>query len=360
MVGAPRVFRGRPRGPEGRLLALALSCALLIRCGATSADSESRHGSVERIVVHGQSLEGNLEGDSPDREVSVYLPAGYRADGSRRYPVVYLLHGFTDTDERWFGAEPLFDGRAAADRAFSGAVPEMIIVMPNARTRYFGSMYSDSPTTGDWEHFVARDLVTYIDHRYRTIADRASRGLAGHSMGGYGALRLGMKFPAVFSSVYALSACCLQPANLQDPVWANLPDVRTDEQLAAAPFMAKALFASAAAWSPDPSSPPWYLDLPRRDGKVLPDVVAKWAANSAVRMVERYASNLRQLQAIALDVGTQDSLIDGVRAFDRALSDAGVAHTLETYDGDHLNRIERRFGESTLPFLAHHLRFVSP
>ena len=311
---------------------------------------------MQRITVHGTALEGNLEGDSPDREVSVYLPPGYDAAGSRRYPVVYLLHGFTDSDLRWFGSDPLFDGRAAADRAFSGAVPEMIVVMPNAKTRYFGSMYSNSPTTGDWEAFIARDLVTYVDHHYRTIAEAASRGLAGHSMGGYGAIRLGMKYPEVFSSIYALSACCLQPA---DPnAWADVADSQTDEQIATAPFMVKVQFASAAAWSPNPENPPRFLDLPQRDGKPLPAVIARWAANAPLVTVNRYSANLKRLHAIALDVGTSDSLIGGVQAFDRALSTAGVPHDFETYDGDHLNRIELRFGQHVLPFFARHLGFA--
>ena len=97
------------------------------------------------------------------------------------------------------------DVPAVADRAFAAGVREMIIVMPNAYTRYQGSMYSSSLTTGDWENFIARELVAYIDSHYRTISNRMSRGLAGHSMGGYGTLRIGMKHPDVFSSIYALS-----------------------------------------------------------------------------------------------------------------------------------------------------------
>src|SRR5579863_2847827 len=87
----------------------------------------------------------------------------------------------------------------------------MILVMPNAYTLYQGSMYSNSVTTGVWEDFVVRDLVSYVDSHYRTIPARESRGLAGHSMGGFGTIRLGMKFPEVCSSNYILSSCCLSP-----------------------------------------------------------------------------------------------------------------------------------------------------
>jgi hypothetical protein len=64
--------------------------------------------SVQRIKVHGRSLEGNLEGDSPDREVCVYLPPSYATARNRRYPVIYLLHGFTDNTDNWWGFKPHF------------------------------------------------------------------------------------------------------------------------------------------------------------------------------------------------------------------------------------------------------------
>lgn len=319
----------------------------------------SKHGSVERIKVHGASLEGNLEGDSPDRDVSVYLPPSYHAAEDRRYPVIYLLHGFTDTDLRWFGKEhPLFDGAAAADRAFSNGTREMIVVMPNARTRYFGSMYSNSVTTGDWEDFVVHDLVAYIDSHYRTISNRLSRGLAGHSMGGYGTIRLGMKYPDVFSSIYALSACCLALApNMQDPARSRIADIQTDEELDKADFLTKATFASAAAWSPDPKNPPRFIDFPWKDGQFQPLIADKWAANAPLIMLDQYVPNLKNLHAIAFDVGTHDFLMSGVQALDQALKAYGIAHIYETYDGDHLNRIEMRFEKSVLLFFAKNLEF---
>jgi|SRR5450755_1025939 len=181
----------------------------------TGQDRSARHGTTERIKVHGRSLEGNLEGDSPDRDVSIYLPPTYTDHPNRRYPVLYMLHGFTDTDAKWFGLDAhswMMPLPAIIDKALEeGATREMIVVMPNAYTRYKGSMYSNSITTGDWERFIAGDLVERIDSHYRTIAGAASRGLAGHSMGGYGAIRIGMKYPDVFSSIYLMSPCCMTP-----------------------------------------------------------------------------------------------------------------------------------------------------
>src|SRR5699024_4087123 len=90
-----------------------------------------------------------------------------------------------------------------------GLSEEMIIVMPNAYNSFKGSMYASSATIGDWETFIAKELVAYIDSNYRTLPYVKSRGLAGHSMGGYGTIRLGMKYPEVFSSIYMLSPCCM-------------------------------------------------------------------------------------------------------------------------------------------------------
>ena len=88
---------------------------------------------------------------------------------------------------------------------------EIIVVLPDSKTVHNGSMYSSSVTTGDFERFIAHDLVAYIDAHYRTIPNRTSRGLVGHSMGGYGATRIGMKHADVFGSLYIMSPCCLSP-----------------------------------------------------------------------------------------------------------------------------------------------------
>ncbi|WP_353721146.1 alpha/beta hydrolase-fold protein [Dyadobacter sp. 676] len=195
-----------------RLTVLLL--ALLLIPVSTFAQSPLK-GSVERIKVHGKSLEGNLEGNPADPDVSVYLPPSYKKEPKRRYPVVYLLHGFTDTDAQWYGfVKHWINFPVIADKVFtSGQAQEMIIVTPNALTRSGGSYYSNSITAGNWEDFVSKELVAYVDQHYRTIARAASRGLAGHSMGGYGTIRIGERHPEIFSSIYLLSPCCLAPGN---------------------------------------------------------------------------------------------------------------------------------------------------
>jgi enterochelin esterase-like enzyme len=164
--------------------ALGASILAVFMFPAGKAQTTAKQGRWEKIRVHGKALEGNLEGDSPDRDVFIYLPASYASSPNRRYPVVYFLHGYGAHAETYWNSLSV---PAAAD----AAVAEMLLVLPDAYTIYDGSMFSNSPTTGDWETFIASDLVGYIDGHYRTIADRAARGLAGHSMGGYGTVRMG-------------------------------------------------------------------------------------------------------------------------------------------------------------------------
>jgi S-formylglutathione hydrolase len=319
-------------------------------------------GTLEHVSVHGKSLEGNLSHDSADREVAVYLPPGYATQRNRRYPVLYLLHGFTDSEANWFG----FTGRphfvnvpGAVDRATAAGARELIVVMPNAFTKYQGSMYSSSAATGDWEAFVAKDLVAYVDGHYRTLPKRESRGLAGHSMGGYGTLRIGMKYPAVFSSLYSLSPCCMA-ANLSPSAeqMARVLQVKTDADVAASDFGTKAMLASAAAWSANPKNPPLYVDLPIADGKPVPEVIARWAANAPLAMVHQYVTQLNEYAAIAIDAGDDDrGIVDTVRTLDEILTNYGVRHVAEVYPGDHVNRVDQRLDTKVLPFFSTHLAF---
>jgi len=318
------------------------------------------NGTVERIKVHGKVLEGNLDGDSPDRDVSVYLPASYAQDKSRSYPVIYFLHGFTDSEDKWFrGPNHWINLPSVLNRAFGEpGNREMIVVMPNAFTKFEGSFYGTSANTGDWDGFISQELVAYIDGHYRTLAQPTSRGLAGHSMGGYGTIRIGMRHPEVFSSIYSLSPCCLDNSDLQmNDGMKGAEAVTSADQIHTAPFFAKANLATAAAWSPDPNNPPLYIDLPFKDGKLQPLVAAKWAANAPASMLDQYIPNVRRLKGIAMDVGDKDGLGAGLKLFDQALTEYKIPHVYEVYPGDHLNHIGDRIETSVVPFFSKNLAF---
>ena len=325
---------------------------LLLLIGTSALAAAPPAGKYERVVVQSKSLAGNLSGDPAEREVLVYTPAGYSADTKQRYPVVYFLHGYGVPAQ--FYANQL-DWPASIDRAIdAGNLQKMIVVMPDAFTPYGGSMYSRSVTTGDWEAFIARDLVSYIDSHYRSIAKRESRGLSGHSMGGYGTLRIGMKYPDVFAALYSMSACCLDPRGVS-PADASLEKLAKLEDVKTMPVLLRTTLAASAAWTPNAKRPPFFMDLPTANGVIQKEVVARYATNAPTVMVSQYARQLKRYKAIALDVGLKDPLIPGNVAIDQVLTRSGVTHTYETYDGDHVNRVSQRFEMQVLPFFSKQL-----
>lgn len=327
--------------------------------GPPGGGGGGRRGTIEKVAVHGKALEGNLEGDSPDREVSIYLPPSYAGDTTRRYPVIYLLHGYGGRDNTFIEdigrlAESI--DRLAGAQGFS----EPIVVTPNAFTLHGNSMYSSSPTTGDWEKFIAEDLVSYVDSHYRTLTARMSRGLAGHSAGGYGALRIAMKRPELFSSLYVMSTCCAAPVTAPDilPFASAAEAIKTREQADAAsrqPGGVSFGLALAAAWSPSPSKAPLFIDLPVASGAARPEVLSRWAANATLSMVDQYAGNLKRYYAVAMDVGARDQLLGSNRQLHDALVRLRVPHYYEEYDGDHTDKIRERLERNVIPFFSTYL-----
>ena len=308
---------------------------------------------VEKIAVHGASLEGNLEGNSPDRTVYVLLPPSYDAAKARRYPVVYFLHGYQTTAEQIMGWGPMEQRYEAAMKATGR---EWIVVVPDSFTKQSGSMYSDSVTVGNFETFTAHDLVAYVDGHYRTIAKRESRGLAGHSMGGYGTLRIGMKHPEIFSALYAMDPCCLRPRGITAEEGRKYEGA-TPDQVAKGDFGIRTNYAAAAAWSPDPNKPPFFVDLATNDGKVDELVVAKWAANAPTAMVPQYVPALQAMTAIGIDTGDKDFVRGDDEAMHAELQRFHIAHDWELFEGDHGNRFPERLEKVTFPFFAKHLVF---
>ncbi len=357
----------------GRRLTACVAAGLMLSAGAIAgpaiAQVETERPPVvqgaksvviERIKVHAPSIEGNLEGNSADRDVIVVLPPSYRADPSRRFPVIYALHGYSIGAEQWIKEIRI---PQVTEDAFAKGVPEMIVVLPDSKTAHNGSVYSRSVTTGDFETFISEDLVAYIDGHYRTIPDRKSRGLVGHSMGGYGATRIGMKHADVFGALYIMSPGGLQGRPIGVPTaetLAQIAGVRSLEDAAKLPFGARGLLAMSSAWSPNPNKPPLYLDLPYQDGRPDPEVLARWTANSPYAMLDQYVPNLRRYSAIAMDVGDKDSLVGDTQRWHDMLAAYGIASSFEIYPGTHTSAVAFRFEDHVLPFFGKYLAFGPP
>jgi len=355
-------------------------CLWLLLLPASLLDAQSAiadrqpSSALENIQVHSVALENNKLGDSPDQPVAIYLPPSYKASPAKRYPSLYLLHGFDSNIRAWtsHGYQEMNLQDAMDALIQSGTVREMIVVVPNGRNAYLGSFYANSSVTGGWEDFVSRDLVAYVDSHYRTLPRAASRGIAGHSMGGYAAIMMGMKHPEVFSAVYAMSPCCLgMEADLTaaNPAWnaALAAKSKSKERFGKDPesleqFWVDAFLSLGAAFSPNPNQGPLFVDLPYREqnGRLVQDEPAwtEWHTKMPLEIVSSYASNLLLLRGLFIEYGMEDDFSHipvTSRLFSEKLAQLGVPHVLASYRGDHSDHIRERLETSVLPFFSHAL-----
>jgi enterochelin esterase-like enzyme len=157
-------------------LVLGLLAPAQVKTEVPPVETGAKPVKVEHVKIHGASLEGNLEREEVDRDALVFLPPSYATSKSRTYPVVYALHGYFIGAEQW---SKEIHVPQTIEGAFAKGSQEMIVVLPDSKTVYNGSMYSSSVTTGDFENYVARDVVAYVDAHYRTIPKRISGGWSG-------------------------------------------------------------------------------------------------------------------------------------------------------------------------------------
>ena len=326
-----------------------------------------KRGRVEVVEFESRVLRGNPAGDPHVRRVPVYLPPSYDASPARRYPVVFVLTGFTGrgrmllNDGPW---SPSLDDRL--DALVAGGAPETIVVMPDCFTRFGGSQYMDSAATGRYETHVVSELVPWADAAYRTLAAREHRGVAGKSSGGYGALHLGMRHPDVFGALACHSGdmlfeYCYRPdfpracSVLQEAggVRRFLEAFEARPQKGKDDFLTLNILGMAACYSPEPDAE-MGVGLPFDLATGLPreDVWSRWLAHDPLRRLPAHADALRSLRLLWIDCGKRDEfhLHHGARAFARELDRLGIAHVHEEFDDGHMN-VSYRYDRS-LPALA--------
>jgi S-formylglutathione hydrolase FrmB len=382
----------------------ALSLTLLFAGCAEDPVFQPAAGSITENVIPAPSLKGNLLGDPAEQRLSVYLPPGYNSSTGKRYPVLYLLHGFTGTNRTWLidpsGAEsePVTDPRDGAYQhagflkrerldalIAAGTVPELIIVAPNGRNAYKHSFYVNSPVTGRWEDYVVEDVVSYVDANYRTLPTASSRGIAGHSGGANGALFLAMRHPDVFGSVYAMAPCCSgqtfslpqladpdtgRPTPFWEEVYTRIHSTTTTAQLSNTftdrleDFYVNEELAASAAFTPNSDRAPLYSDylFEMRDGALVMNESAleRRLALSIYRLIDQHESDLRSLRGIFIDYGEHEmqDLVTGNSEFAAVLARRGIPFVLEVYaGGDHGNMVAERLESSGLRFFAESLEF---
>ncbi len=369
-------------GPLSLLLALAFLTGTSIPARAAGiVPAAPDAGQLLQVRVPAPSMRGNRLGTPDSLPIAVYLPPSYGTT-ARRYPVVYFLPGFGDR-VRDFVSGPY--GISLPDsidhRVARGSVQELIVVVVNGFNTFGGSFYANSSVTGRWEDWVARDVVGWTDAHVRTVARREARGLAGHSMGGSGALRIGMKNADVFGAVYAMSPGLFAPGGLdstllvadstaravlrEDGVMAATPDsARMDRLIADLRAQGWTQFfatAYGAAFSPDPSKPLPHVRWPYglKDGRVVRDARAaqRWERGfgDLERMVKAHAAGLRRLRAIGIEYGDVEEHVwipMGCRDLSARLEAHQIRHRLVQFHGAHDDQLGERLLGAMLPFFS--------
>ncbi len=335
---------------------------IILFCFTTTTWSqELLTGTLIKDSLYSKNLE-NTFGENPKRSVSVYLPPNYE-NSDKRYPVIYFLHGFLNDDSMITPMKELLDYAIQAHK-----IGPFILVIPDQKTTYDGSFYSNTGIFGNWEDFTTYDLVAYMDEKYRTLPKKESRGIAGHSMGGYGALKIAMKHPDIFGAVYALSPGALAIVREYGPnsdTYVQYSRSKTIDDLSKS-YFGKVILAFARSWSPNPNNAPFYCDVPfSYDGDALQvhqEVLKKWHENMPFYMISDYIDNLNKLRAIKFDWGRNagDRFTIQCKMFSQGLENAGITHFSEEYIGTHTNNIytkEGRLPQQVLPFFDYYLDF---
>jgi S-formylglutathione hydrolase len=335
--------------------------------GCWIASAQAAAGRLVADSLESPALAANLLGDPARRAVSVYLPPGYDQESTRRYPVVYLLHGFHARTRLGTGQSQPGRGlqmvELVDDLINRSLVKPLIVVIPDATNAYGGSFYLNSKVTGNWEDFICRDLVDYIDRIYRTIPQAGARGAAGHSMGGYGAFWLGMHHPDIFSAVYAQSPACLvfaehflklQRANLLAVV--NISDRNRFDDLE---WRDQVVIAAGAAVAPDPKQLSWLADFPLAEvnGETVLNkaIWQRWLQSDPYTQLEPQRANLIRLKLV-FDMGNADRMLPQCQMMHQALEKLGLPHIYEEFPGDHVSQMRQRLHDKVLPFFNASLR----
>lgn len=324
-------------------------------------------GKVVTTYITAETLQ-NKAGENPKRRVTVYLPPDYDKS-SKRYPVIYYLHGFFWSDSLLVANDKI---NHIIDRAISlKKIKPVIIVMPDESTVFKGSFYANSKSSGNWSDFTSIELVNHIDKNYRTIAHKDSRGIAGHSMGGNGALRNAFLHPEVFSSVYALSPGILDAryfAMTEIDMYKKVKNIRAIKDLSK-PENARTniIFAIARAYSGNENKPPFFADLPFSfDGENLninASAAEELKKNSTSELPFSQYKNLKKLHAIKFDWGRNDELKHiplTCMNLSKTLEMLKIKHEAEEYIGTHGSEVSRENGRienQMLPFFNDHLKF---
>jgi pimeloyl-ACP methyl ester carboxylesterase len=244
-----------------------------------------------------------------------------------------------------------------------------------------GSFYVNSPVTGNWEDYIVKDVVSFVDSRFRTLPQAESRGITGHSMGGFGALNIAMHHPEVFGAVYSMSPGLFDENGLAESFMlaqhqliqnfvdyeaelASLPPEDAQRKMFAAPE--EFSLAYGYAFAPNPDRHPPYFDYPYTEigGQLVrnEEIWKNWESGfgGIAEEAMQYKENLLKLKGIVVDYGIRDEnpwIPKGSEYYGEQLTAAGIPVKVERYEGNHFDQLGQRIREHMLPFFSTLLTF---
>ena len=320
--------------------ATRLAAALLAAAGSASV-SLAQTGTVRTDTIWSQSL-------GAAKALVVYLPPSYQRAAGTRYPLLVYLHGRTGNERNWVDAGRL---HLTMDSLTRAGAPEAIIAMPDGDDGWYatwnqlGDVNACRADTSRrepaatycvpwtrYDDYIARDIVAYMDTRYRTKANRESRGIAGLSMGGFGALTVALQYPEVFAAAASHSG------------------VVSPRYLGPTPFLPPARYANSAAELQAAAGNLW-SDLRWVMGKDTIGWNARDPGRMAQRLQRRAATGAPRLPQLMVDVGVDDPFINQNRDLDATLTRLGVPHRYAEWPGAHSWSYWQRHAAESLEFL---------
>ena len=272
-----------------------------------------------------------------DMYYQIVLPPSYESNPDSTYPSIYFLHGF-GLDYSWYGSlVSVFE-----DMMASGEIRESILIKPDGFViPYLGSMYTNSDYNGQFEDYIVQDLISHIDGSYNTIDNSSYRAIMGHSMGGYGAVKLSVKFPELFQVAASHSG----PIAIENVIPDLLP-VLLDETgiLGYQPWngtVSLFMYSASAAFSPDVDDWPYYVDLPvDYYGNVIDEVWNLWLGHDPLTLAQENLANIQSIR-FYMDCGDQDDYLfyNHSTSFSEFLDEENINHVYEIYPGDHFTEV---------------------
>jgi S-formylglutathione hydrolase len=315
-------------------------------------NKENAEGTILVKKIHAPSLDGNILDDSAEQSLLVYLPPSYYEHLNRRYPVIYFLHGFNEELDNYLNGT-YFKLKSEMDLLIHNKViKETIIVILNGSNKLKCSFYWNSVVTGRWEDYIVNDVINYTDANFRTLAVRESRGIAGYSMGGFGALTIAMLHPEKFSALYCLSAAIVDSGGIVQAIrtWNNynIPYVKE---------------AYGSAFAPDKNSEYPYADIPELTGDSQDNLVLeKWeeGLGNWEKNVKKYRDNFLSYNAIRIEAGKYDEfrwIPAGNKYLAKLFEENGIYNEFELFDGAHETHVSKQIKNSMLPFFSNNLNY---